>query len=701
MYKKSSILFCFLFFLSSAQVCLASDPPEPFNKSYLLQPQEHINVFGVDPDNPSDKIGLLTEILIAYSLGGTIVYWSDWGDYPVAINAHIPAPNGSADVLNLLYELRDVYGISDINNDLEVRIESTNVPNDSADYFPSSTFIYIQHVCRYPEETIDVVGSGFAATLNNEGVLTTLSSSYKPTVCPSLSGHIDTSQIQSMYPGISSSIEKALLPPGTVDSLQGTFVYQFIVNGDTFYEVRADTGAVVATRTKKLDAWNITRVVYDPDNSQQICVDTNPSGQYNTYGGAACVQSNNVSFKHMYDSLFWSILPWRGSLYLTSLLNKSVSWGSLPSSSSATMKVDYSQATSTHIDPLLGSGLGRYNGNQGGVIYFNKHVFDITAGGKSFTTLTVDNNGNPLPGLGGVVDLVAHEVGHGYIDAYLKAKHNYSGGYFPAYAGSYEIGRAISESLSDAFGKLAQIRARFDHVGCTPSYPGNRQLPIANCGEWSSIPCGSGTCARGEYCSNGTCKPCVEDCPSSSLLTMNWNLAETYTNGHQVFDNTGGMRSLTNSSQWKIVCPFESASTGDIQQYGNGSFFGGVLVSFNAATDPLFNNQSIIRNYAEVAIGELIVRHSISHMPKQPTAKAAFWIWASSLSEAIKYTLDSEWNQHKFNNAVQFVFQSGVDWKTSVGRCDINHPNYNNLCSQDPLNCCDPNSLYICRRPTP
>ncbi|MEL6562335.1 MAG: hypothetical protein AAFQ94_29455, partial [Bacteroidota bacterium] len=150
-------------FADPLQISWDGDPPAPFNKSFIQNPQSFVSLFGVDLDSPPDKLDVLTSYLISRSNGGSTVYWSSKKSVPSAITTKIPAPNGVSDVLIVLQELAEVYGITDVNQELEVRVQTFDNFSDIDRLFPPNQYIVFQHVCKFSDGTqVDVENLEFS-----------------------------------------------------------------------------------------------------------------------------------------------------------------------------------------------------------------------------------------------------------------------------------------------------------------------------------------------------------------------------------------------------------------------------------------------------------------------------------------------------------------------------------------------------------
>ena len=688
--KITPLIFLCVIMLVSL-VVQAYETPTPFNKDFLLNSQEHVAIVGVDQANPPERLDLLVEILQARSSGGNAIFWSALQNNPSAITTHIPAHSGPDDVLQLLHELKEVYQLSDVGDELDVRLNTSDIPVDSGGRLPPTQYIIFQHVCRFTDGTVvDVANSRFFATLNSNGYLVTLSSSYQSIDCIYPEGHMSESAIHQLFPGITSSIKKEILPPGKINGVSGgTYIYSFST-GSAFYEVRADNGGIINVYPHIYHSHGFSRVVKDPNSSLVVCQDTNPNSSANSSGGSSCIDP----FSYMYDSLFWAVSPWNGSSFFSQLLGKSVNWGF---GNKLSIDVEYNPAQGTTLDDL-----GAYSASNGGTIKFSRWVSVQSVGllGVNAVTRFTDNNGQSLPGLGGVVDLVSHEVGHGYIAAFLKAKHGIGAGIYLNGSGLYKVGSAITEALADIFGKLGEGHARYSKSNCTTVT--HNSPPVPNCGENPFVSCGTGQCGIGEYCgTGGTCTPCHSDCPTQSPAVINWNFATKYIdNDEDVFTNSDVFgRKIWKEDEWTIICPRDNNSNSqgpNMQVYGNSVWFSGLIGSFSSKKDPLFSDvRGYIRNVYDLGALETIMRQVLKHLNSRPSAFDAFAVFAAGLAFHIRIVPDQFINGPGIQRSASLALNSMKPWRSS-GTCVSSQ--VSGLCLSNSQNCCNSTSRYICSR---
>lgn len=683
----SFVAFCLVICILSG-AAIASEPPDPFNKTFLENPQEYVSLIGVDPENPPEQIELLTEVLQARSIGGNTVFWSNLRNAPSSISTNIPGYSSPNDILLLLADLDRVYGLTDVEQELELRINTSSIPSDSSGYIPPTNYSIFQHVCRFADGTkIDVSGSRFYATIDLSGHLMTLSSTYKPIDCVYPEGLLSENVLHQMYPGITSIITKEILPPNTINSvLGGTYIYRFSTN-DTYYEVYASDGAIINSYPTKLNSHGMTRKVKDTTNAPETikCEDTFPNSASNSSGGSNCIDP----FSHMYNSLYWAVFSWNGAKFFNDLLGKTVNWGA---GNKLTIDADYNIDTGNSTDTL-----GFYTAGQDGKISFHRwaNVNGVGLQGVNAITRSIGSQSQPLPGLGGAIDLVSHEVGHGYIAAFLKMRDENTGGVFASGSGAYRIGSAITEGLADLFGKVAEAHARYSNSNCSPTIS---SPPIPNCGQVLGVTCGSKVCGYGEFCnSNNKCQPCHIDCPVQSPAIINWNFATKYIDGENIFQNADVFgRKIWDQTLWSIDCHWGSGNTDNIQLYGNSLWLSGLISSYSTAIDPLFaNNIGFIRNIYDITALEAVLRHTMKHIPSRPTAYGVFSAYATGLLLYIQMVPYAVWNSPAIQQAAGIALSSSKSWR-SGGKCQDNL--VSSTCQIDPKSCCSSTSPYICTR---
>jgi len=636
------------------------------------------------PDNPPEQVEFISEILQANSLGGNVIFWSIPRNAPTAITTQIPIPGGTSDIINLLDELKEVFGLTDVFQELDVRIETYEVPSDSKDYLPRTNYLVLQHVCRFTDGTqVDVSGSRFYASIAEEH-LVTLSSSYTPLDCIYPEGLLPESEIHQIYPGITSTIIKEILPPNAINEIPGgTYIYRFST-ASTYYEVRANNGMIINSHPTKFYSYGFTRKIKDVTNSPELikCEDTQPNLTTNSSGGASC----SAPFVFPYNSIHSAVLPWNGNQYFNQLLGKSVNWGR---ANKLIIDMKYDTTTGTSSDAL-----GYYNNSNGGILSFYRwaNVSNVGLSGLLAKTRTVGLQNQPLPGLGGAVDLVAHEVGHGYIAAFLKSRDKNNSGKFASGSGAYKIASAITEGLADMFGKIAEAHVQYGLSNCSLSNP-----PTSNCGQSSSILCGSIACKNGEYCQNNQCKPCRSDCPTQTPAIINWEFATKYPDGEKIFtvDDVYG-RKIWDENLWGIDCHWDGTATDNSQVYGNSIWLSGLISSYSTAEDPLFGNKmGFIRNIYDVIAIESVLRQTLKHIPGRPSAYEAFSAYAAGLLFYIKVISLDAWNSSALQRAAGIALNSSKSWR-STGKCQDSL--VANICNIDPKSCCTNTSRYICTR---
>lgn len=291
-----------------------------------------------------------------------------------------------------------------------------------------------------------------------------------------------------------------------------------------------------------------------------------------------------------------------------------------------------------------------------------------------------NDNNQPLPGMGAALDVIAHEVGHGYLEAILSKRgaRNIGSTTFGNKVAGYKIGIAITEAFCDIFGKVAEGWARYENAGCTPT------TSTASCGAYTGQTCGSSTsiCRRGEYCSGNTCLPCVDECSQNTTqetkATMDWKFGHTYyKDGQHIFkQGTNGYKHFRDLS-WQfsdIKCPHENNS--DLTQlYLNSLFFSRLLALYGSTTDSLHGIPGYIRHRGDLEATEAILRETIAHMPAVPNKRTAERAWLATVPDLIKNMASRSkfFHPDKIGRMVlQAVFLRQAHSQPVQGRCQTN-----------------------------
>ena len=665
--KYCLILFLFLGFSSA----YAADPEEPYNKDYLLNPQDHLHVINIDASNPPSNLPLATEIFLARSQGGVIVHWSRTRDYPSDVNLHVPIPEGVDDVKVFLQELAQVYGITNVEQQFNVSTSGVQIPNDTHNVFPQTSLYILQHVCKNLSTEVRVMGSQFVFTADFESrTLTRMSSTYKPVECVEPGSLLTTEQLALMFTNIQSPPKLLLAPAGTYASVSGSvYVYRFRAH-DRYYEVRADNGQVLYNHSVVFGAYGLEREMLDTSTNpvSDICRDTDVLGDYNSSGGVACVDP----YKDFYDSAYWGIRVFLGTTILSASIGfgRTIRWGE---SNKKEIRLVYDEIGGNG----TGSDFGNYHGDR---VSFSQYPSNFER-----TTRTQDSSGNPLPGLGGVVDLVSHEVGHGFIDVNIEqiVSGASSGAYISPRTNNhpYKIGRAITEALADIIGKTAEMSARHSYAGCHANFE-------PSCGGSSQADCGANPpCERGEFCNNGICAPCHDACVTQkAAATVDWKFAHTYHNtAEHVFVGGDSFRDLS----WQpspITCPTPTTTIDIVQRYTNGLFLSRLLALYNSTTDKFHGIPGYMRNVGDIAVQEKMLYAMMYNLPEDPSVRIAAQAWLAALADVIKFLPDAYYNIEKMKRVTT---QAGVlrtkHASPIQGKCTY---------------LCDPNdNKYVCVKP--
>jgi hypothetical protein len=660
-----SLFFLIQLFVFSAY---AADPEDPYNKSYLLNPQDHLYTVNIDPLNPPNLLDDLAEALLKNSEGGVIVHWDRETDKPADITAEIPLDTQDPldSLLSFLHSVKTIYGINDVTEDLELQSHSTNVERDRFGILPNVDLIILKQVCRFSgNQIIDVDGGRIIATLRTDTKrLVRLVSTFRPLECISPTNLLTESQIEYLHGSPNSEVILKLAPPRPeLGHSTPLYIYQFIDRNDDFLEVNATNGDIIRTQGTTSGAFGLNRLVRQDNNSLR-CEDSDISGSYNSSSqGSLCTDDYLIA----YNSLYQAIRPMRGKHLLSDHYGENIGWGHR-----LRYDINFRYRAAETIDP---DGFGIYNSYE---IFLAKFVTTST-----FTTLQTYNN-QALPGLGAVIDLVGHEVGHGYLASNMERKYGYprnTNVYLSP--NGYPIGRAITEAFADGYGKIVEAEARYDYAGCINTYNGS-------CGNHTSISCGSTTCKRGEYCASSTCVACNEDCAANQtqidLATMDLKFVHTYhQTGYPVLNNNAFFRNLapdTNDS------PISCSGSNTQLFYDNGLFLSRLILLYHHGADRLRQISGYIRHKADLSVGEEFFKQTLLNLrvtsigPSRRYAEAA---WLGTFGLAIKDTPSPLWNAGKWdsmtNKAVQIMFKMIFP---VTGQCTSN---------------CITNSVYECLRP--
>ena len=632
-----------LFFLTQLFVfsAYATDPEDPYNKSYLLNPQDHLYTVNIDPSNPPNSLASLTETLLNLSEGGVIVHWDRETDKPADITAEIPLDTQDPldSLLSFLHSVKTIYGINDVTEDLELQSHSTNVERDRFGIFPAIDVIVLKQVCRFSgNQIIEVDGGRIIATLRRDTKhLTRLVSSFRSIECISPTHLLTQSQLEEIYGTPNSEVLLKLAPPRPeLGHTTPLYIYQFVDRNNVFHEVKATNGDIIRTHETTLGAFGLNRRVYGQTESALFCEDSDINANSNSSPqGSSCTDA----YLGAYNTLNYALLPLRGKHELSQRLGGNWGWGKRDKFD---LDLYYKLGQNTSENPLA-SPFGYFNDT--GV-----HLQQFAQTGSFVTRQTY--NGQPLPGLGEVVDLVGHEVGHGYIASYLDSRPYPTRTHTFLSPGFYEIGHAITEAFADAYGKLAEAEARFAHAQCSEG------MIAYSCGNQESVPChhpehSPKYCSRGEYCAFYTCFPCVDDCVNqTTLATLDPKFVHTYhktdypvlqgTSPHNSF-----FRDLT-SATWNIQISCQTTPSNYTQRYENGLFLSRMLFGYLNAYDDFQQRNNYIRHRGDLAVAIELFTSTLVNLrdadagPSRRDAEIAF---IGGMGSATKDIPNALWNQ--------------------------------------------------------
>ncbi len=665
MNKRNLSLLLLFFVYFSAFSAYAADPEAPYNKSYLLNPQDHLYTVNIDPLNPPSSLAALTEALLNLSEGGVIVHWDREQDRPADITAEIPLDTNDPfnGLLSFLHSVKTIYGINNVTEDLELQSHNTNVVRDDFGILLHVDVIILKQVCRFNEnQIIEVDGGRIIATLrSSDKRLTRLVSTFRTLECISPTNLLTESQIVDLHGTLKSELILKLAPPRPeLGHSNALYIYQFIDRNNNFLEVKATNGDIIRTHSTTMNAFGLNRRVSDRFTGLK-CEDSDIAGQFNSpSNGSLC----SDAYLEAYNSLYHAVLPMVGKDYLTQKLGNgtdNIGWGRR-----ALFEIDFEYNITQ--EPIGPAFFGTYNK---GKIEFAQFPSDPS---NNRQTLKIYQN-NPLPGLGGAVDAVGHEVGHGYIATVLEVKLRYPSNTnsFTSPSPNFGIGRAITEGLADTYAKLSEARARYAHAVCTGSYN-------SSCGAHETVSCGSSTCERGEYCANNTCVACNEECGANQTqidrATIDPKFVHTYhKTGYPVFEDDKFIRDLAPQprplgSGDPLSCQPLPES---IQWYANSAFFSRMALSYHTAPDRLRNINGYIRHAGDVAVGEDFFKQTLLNIRADstgPSRRDAEIAWLGSVGSLIKDTPDAVWNYGKWEIVILRGFGIILKMLTPVqGKC--------------------------------
>ncbi|MCK6510493.1 hypothetical protein L6R29_11055 [Myxococcota bacterium] len=679
MKKRSLSLFLFFFVQLSVFSAYAADPEAPYNKHYLLNPQDHLYTVNVDPLNPPNSLASLTEILLTLSEGGVIVHWDREQDRPADITVEIPlnTENPLNGLLSFLHSVKTIYGINNVTEDLELQSHNTNVARGDSAILPDVDVIVLKQVCRFNEnQIIEVDGGRIIATLrSSDKRLTRLVSTFHTLECISPTNLLTESQIAALHGTPNSEIILKLAPPRPeLGHSTPLYVYQFIDSNNQFLEVKATNGEILRTHNTTMNAFGLERSISERSWPGGLkCRDSDVEGQYNSPSrGSLCTND----YLEVYNSLYYAILPMKGKHHLTQALGngQNVGWGS-----AINFQIIFNY--NTEGEQSGPEHFGSYGGTQ---INVSKFAYDSS---NDFRTLQTYQN-NPLPGLGGVVDLVGHEVGHGYIASFIQTKGLPTGtNTFVSPSANYQIGRAITEGFADIYGQLSEVRARYVHAACAGNYD-------PSCGDHELQSCGSTVCERGEYCaSNNHCVACNEECGADQTqiarATLDPKFVHTYhKTGYPVLEDNKSIRDLGPNPHGADIISCNQHEI--VQYYHNSLFLSRMALSYHTAPDRLRNINGYIRHVGDVSVGEDFFKQTLLNIrggSTGPSRRDAEIAWLGSAGSLIKDTPSAVWNARKWDIVTLRGLGIILKMLTPVqGKC---------------TNGCIAGSKYECLRPHP